>query len=50
MAVYDGLLLRAGNVIDGPAIVEYPASTVVLSSGQAATVDGLLDVSIRAAT
>ena len=49
MAVYDGALLRAGNVLDGPAIVEYPASTVVLSSGQVATVDALLDLSIRTA-
>jgi len=45
--VYDGALLRPGNVVAGPAIVEYPASTVVLSSGQAAVVDALLDLSIR---
>jgi N-methylhydantoinase A len=48
MGVYDGTLLRAGNVVAGPAIVEYPASTVVLSSGQLASVDALLDLSIRA--
>ena len=46
--VYDGTLLRPGNVLRGPAIVEYPASTAVLSGGQAATVDGLLNLSIRA--
>jgi len=46
-AVYDGALLRPGNAVTGPAVVEYPASTVVLSSGQVAVVDALLDLSIR---
>ncbi|HET7146165.1 MAG TPA: hydantoinase/oxoprolinase family protein [Gaiellaceae bacterium] len=48
-AVYDGALLRPGNVVAGPAIVEYAASTVVLASGQVAVVDALLDLSVRRA-
>jgi N-methylhydantoinase A len=37
--VYDGVTLGAGAVIDGPAIIEQPGTTVVLVSGQTAQVD-----------
>ena len=37
--VYDGDLLRAGNVIAGPAIVEERTTTVVLPDGFTCTVD-----------
>jgi N-methylhydantoinase A len=47
--VFQGTLLRPGNVLEGPAIVEYAASTAVVSGGQTATVDGLLNLSLRAA-
>jgi N-methylhydantoinase A/oxoprolinase/acetone carboxylase beta subunit len=47
--VYDGERLRGGFRIDGPAVVEYAGTTVALTSGQVATVDGLLDLSIRRA-
>jgi N-methylhydantoinase A len=45
--VYDGAELRPGDRLKGPAIVEYPGTTVALLSGQAATVDELLDIEIR---
>jgi N-methylhydantoinase A len=46
-AVYDGKELRPGNRIEGPAVVEYPGTTVALTSGQTALVDELLNLSIR---
>jgi len=45
--IYDGTRLRAGHHLAGPAIVEYPGTTVALPSGQRATVDELLGISIR---
>lgn len=49
-AVYDRGALRAGNVIDGPALVEQADSTTVLGSGQRAQVDpyGHLIISVGA--
>lgn len=38
-AVYDRLLLKAGNVIAGPAIIEQFDSTTIVGPGQQATVD-----------
>jgi N-methylhydantoinase A len=46
-AVYEGEQLRPGNVIEGPAVVEYAGTTVALASGQRAVVDTLLNLSIR---
>src|SRR5690606_39953367 len=37
--VYDRDRLKAGNVIDGPAIVEQFDSTTIIGPGQRATVD-----------
>ena len=48
--VYDGGQLRPGHRIEGPAIVEYPGSTVALCSGQAARVDELLNIELRRAS
>jgi len=45
--VYDGERLQPANRIDGPAIVEYPGSTVNVLSGQTARVDEYLNISIR---
>jgi N-methylhydantoinase A len=45
-AIYAGAELRPGNRIAGPAIVEYPGTTVVVLSGQNAQVDELLGISI----
>jgi N-methylhydantoinase A len=45
--ILDGPSLRPGNRIAGPAVIEYPGTTVALLSDQAATVDELLDVVIR---
>jgi len=45
-ATYAGPELRPGNRIAGPAIVEYPGTTVVVLSGQNARVDELLGISI----
>jgi N-methylhydantoinase A len=44
--VYDGTALRPGNLFAGPAVVEYPLTTVALVSGQQARVDELLGISI----
>lgn len=46
-AIFDGSSLAAGNVIVGPAVVEYPGTTVALLSGQHAGVDEFLNVVIR---
>ena len=48
--VYDGTELRPGHRLEGPAIVEYPGTTVALLSGQAAGVDELLNIEIRRRT
>ena len=45
--VYDGAELRPGHRLEGPAIVEYPGTTVALLSGQTAIVDELLNIEIR---
>jgi N-methylhydantoinase A len=47
--VYDGASLAPGNRLEGPAIVEYPGTTVALPSGQAARVDELSNIEIRRA-
>ncbi|MNC99680.1 hypothetical protein D3C83_180460 [compost metagenome] len=48
--VYDGEKLQPDNRIAGPAIVEYPGTTVAIASGQAAGVDEWLNITIRKAT
>jgi N-methylhydantoinase A len=47
--VYDGRALRPENSFVGPAVVEYPGTTVALVSGQSARVDELLGISITRA-
>jgi len=42
--VYDRTRLRAGNVVDGPAVVEEPGSTYVLFPGRTARVDALRNI------
>ena len=37
--VYDGLTLKAGNVIKGSAIIEEPTTTTVIPTGKICTVD-----------
>ena len=46
-AIYSGPELRPGNSLTGPAIIEYDGTTLALLSGQIATVDELLGISIR---
>ena len=46
-AVYDGSLLQPENQLEGPAVIEYDGTTVVLISGQVATINELLGMSIR---
>ncbi len=48
-AVYQGEALQNGNRIAGPAIVEYESTTVAVHSGQVATIDEFLGISIRRA-
>ncbi|MBI2874406.1 MAG: hydantoinase/oxoprolinase family protein, partial [Firmicutes bacterium] len=42
--VYDGERLKAGNVVDGPAIIEVPTTTVVIPPGMTASVDPYLNL------
>jgi N-methylhydantoinase A len=39
--IYDGLRLRPGNGLEGPAIVELPGTTIALPPGDRATIDRL---------
>jgi N-methylhydantoinase A len=47
--IYPAEFLGPGQRLVGPAIVEYPGTTVALVSGQEATVDELLGITIRRA-
>jgi N-methylhydantoinase A len=46
-AVYSGELLKSGNQISGPAVIEYEGTTVAISANQLAKIDELLGMSIR---
>ena len=46
-AIYTGELLKSGNQVNGPAIVEYEGTTVAINSNQFAVIDQLLGMSIR---
>ncbi|HEX4033366.1 MAG TPA: hydantoinase/oxoprolinase family protein [Solirubrobacteraceae bacterium] len=48
--VYDGHALRAGNALEGPAIIERMGDSVVVPPGFRAVVDPLLTISLAAAT
>ncbi len=41
--VYDGNRLMAGNAVGGPAILQYPGTTVVVNRGQKALIDSYLN-------
>ncbi len=45
--IFDATRLTNGNVINGPAIVEYPGTTAVILSGQRAGVDKWLNLVIK---
>ncbi len=45
--VYDGERLRHGNVVEGPAIIEYPATTAIVFPGQRAHVDQYLNLVVE---
>jgi N-methylhydantoinase A len=47
-AIYDGSSLEPGNVVAGPAVIEYPTTTLALGSAKSARVDELLGVEVRA--
>ena len=42
--VYDGVRLACGNVVAGPAIIEYVSTTVVVAPGQRAEMDPYLNL------
>jgi N-methylhydantoinase A len=44
--VYDGDKIGYGHVIDGPAIIQQPGTTIVVGAGQKGTVDRYLNVII----
>ncbi len=45
--VFDGLSLKPGNRMEGPAIVEYPTTTVVIPPTHVAKIDQFMNVLIR---
>jgi N-methylhydantoinase A len=45
--VYRGEELRAGDAVEGPAVIQYATTTLALCSGQRAQVGELLEVEIR---
>ncbi|MBV9417884.1 MAG: hypothetical protein JO363_23065, partial [Solirubrobacterales bacterium] len=45
--VYRGEELRAGDAVDGPAVIQYATTTLAVCSGQRAEVGELLEVAIR---
>jgi N-methylhydantoinase A len=47
--IYDGDRLKSGNVIEGPAIIEYPGTTVSVNPGQRAGLDQYLNIAIEGA-
>ena len=46
-AIYDYARLRAGHVINGPAVIEVPTTTVVVPAAMTGTVDHLGNLTIR---
>jgi N-methylhydantoinase A len=48
-SVYAGMKLRAGDELEGPAIIEYPTTTVALVDGQHAKINEFLGIEIRRA-
>ena len=48
--VYDGDRLKPGNEFVGPAIVEYPSTTVVVPANRYVRMDEWLNISIRRST
>ena len=49
-AIYRGRDISAGSVINGPAVLEYPGTTVVIGPGQRGTMDDWLNINIKAKT
>jgi N-methylhydantoinase A len=49
VSVYEGPGLRAGHVLSGPCVVDYPTTTVFIDDDQEGRVDGLLDLVIQPA-
>lgn len=48
-AIYDGDALRPENRIEGPAIVQFPDTTIVVGGDQRAVIDRYLNIEIRKA-
>ncbi len=44
--IYDGMKLKAGYKFSGPAVIEYPGTTVVISPDQQASIDQYLNIII----
>jgi N-methylhydantoinase A len=47
--IYDGPKLVPGNLIAGPAVIEYPTTTLAVGSGKRARVDQLQGIEVTAA-
>ncbi len=47
--IYAGPGLLPGNLVRGPAVIEYPTTTIALGSAKFARVDELLGIEVRAA-
>jgi N-methylhydantoinase A len=44
---YDYTLLRAGHVVEGPAVIQVPTTTVVVPNGMRGVIDHLGNLSIK---
>jgi N-methylhydantoinase A len=45
--IFDGLSLKPGNSMKGPAIIEYPTTTAIIPPARSAKVDGYMNILIR---
>ncbi len=45
--IYDGSRLKAGNAIKGPAVIQYPGTTVLVDENQGARIDEFLNCIIE---
>jgi N-methylhydantoinase A len=46
-AIYDFLKLRPGNVIEGPAVIQTPITTIAVGDRQTAQLDGFRNIIVE---
>lgn len=45
--IFDGVLLGPGNILEGPAVVDHPGTTIVVPTGSVASIDEYRNTIIR---